>query len=878
MSGGVRAMFKMDDWDALLEDIKFQEANCQTFFDSVKDQEALDAREEGHRHRTSLLLGKLEELNLGIKGIRNKIEEIHFSDESKCFETLRTSNYLARKDLNPERLPGTCKWFLDHPKYLGWIAQNLVSRLLWVSADPGCGKSVLAKALVDQYDCGSVCYCFFKDDTTVTRSTAHAICAILHQVCSLRPALIKYILPVYRRNGGKLVDLFEDLWSAFNDMTNDKEFGNVICIFDAVDECSDDDSKKLLPRLAAITRSSNSIKILITSRPYISIENALFHKTGLDKNEIRLSGEARTEQSIIEKKIGFFITSRVQDFRKLRESREIYDDAHKKLQIHLDGIRNRTYLWVSAVFSELERDVYAPEYILMKTIKALPENVDKAYENILEKSPANRKLILQRVLHVMLVAFRPISLMEMYVVLSIQDTSSGPKNSDLYTEKSFHTWLRDLCGFFVNIVDNDIYFAHQTAREFLIGEDGYRPAVGWKGSFQLAYSHTLLAQICIDYLLLLYDGSLDAAFQDYATMYWPGHYQSFEEDRSLADKVKEFLFQNGGVAPSFVRWTTTWVDMTQNVDKREWLTHNVDLHHDIFHSITSPPTPLFLACYLGWPSIILVLKTFPDIDWNKKTSTRETSLQIAANKGHVEIVKLLLNAGAGVNIENFFGETALHYAPSQGNLETLKLLLDAKADISIQGRYEQTALDTAAAKGYLEIVKLLLNARADVNIRDRWQNTPLHQAVSQGHVEVVKLLLSARANVNIQDSGGETPSYRAAEKGNLEIAKLLCTAGADANVPSFPPLPLHQAVSRGNFEIVKLLVSAGVEIDIKNHRGNTPLYYAASQGNLEIVKLLLTAGADANMPSSSGTALHIARKLNYVEIAETLLAAGAIDS
>lgn len=92
-----------------MEGIKLQEAICQTFFDSVKDEEALDAREEGHRQRTSLLLDKLEELSLGIKGIRDKLEEIHFSDEeSKCFETLWTSNYLARRDLNPERLPGTC--------------------------------------------------------------------------------------------------------------------------------------------------------------------------------------------------------------------------------------------------------------------------------------------------------------------------------------------------------------------------------------------------------------------------------------------------------------------------------------------------------------------------------------------------------------------------------------------------------------------------------------------------------------------------------------------------------------------------------------------------------------------------------------------------
>lgn len=381
-------------------------------------------------------------VHINFHGQTNKLEEIHISDEeSKCFETLRTSNYLARKDLNPERLRGTCKWFLNHPKYQSWIAQTPASRLLWVSANPGCGKSVLAKALVDQYDRGSVCYYFFKDDTTVTRSAAHAICAILHQICDLRPALIKYVLPVYRRNGRKLVDLFEDLWSAFVDLINDKGFGNVTCIFDAVDECSGDDHKKLLQRLAAIATSSTSIKILITSRPYISIETALFHKTGLDKNEIRLSGEAETEQRAIEEEVGFFITFRVQEFRKLRESNDIFDNAHEKLQFHLDGVKNRTYLWVSAVFNELERDVYASENILMETINALPENVHKAYENILQKS--SKKPILLRVLHLMLAAIRPLSVMEMNVVLSVQDTSTGPKYSGLHPVNSFCKWLRD---------------------------------------------------------------------------------------------------------------------------------------------------------------------------------------------------------------------------------------------------------------------------------------------------------------------------------------------------------------------------------------------------------------------------------------------------
>lgn len=78
------------------------------------------------------------------------LRRFHISDkESKCSETLRISKSSCTKDLDPKRLPGTCKLGLNHPKYEGRIARTLASS---VCANPGCGKSVLAlKALFDQY-------------------------------------------------------------------------------------------------------------------------------------------------------------------------------------------------------------------------------------------------------------------------------------------------------------------------------------------------------------------------------------------------------------------------------------------------------------------------------------------------------------------------------------------------------------------------------------------------------------------------------------------------------------------------------------------------------------------------------------------------------
>lgn len=70
-----------------------------------------------------------------------------------------------------------------------------------------------------------------------------------------------------------------------------------------------------------------------------------------------------------------------------------YMTTHMKVQSHLDKVKNRTYLKVSAVFNDLERDVDAPQHILMKCNKALSDNVDKAYENILERTPQRLKLV-----------------------------------------------------------------------------------------------------------------------------------------------------------------------------------------------------------------------------------------------------------------------------------------------------------------------------------------------------------------------------------------------------------------------------------------------------------------------------------------------------
>ncbi|PTB65863.1 ankyrin, partial [Trichoderma citrinoviride] len=123
-----------------------------------------------------------------------------------------------------------------------------------------------------------------------------------------------------------------------------------------------------------------------------------------------------------------------------------------------------------------------------------------------------------------------------------------------------------------------------------------------------------------------------------------------------------------------------------------------------------------------------------------------TVLQSAAESGHMNIVKLLLSAGADVNAEpaDDGGGTALRAAAGEGHLDIVKLLLEAGADVNAEpkGRQE-TALQVACFKGYLNIVQMLINAGADVNAKPthHYQNKcALQAAAANGHSGIVEML------------------------------------------------------------------------------------------------------------------------------------------
>ena len=114
-----------------------------------------------------------------------------------------------------------------------------------------------------------------------------------------------------------------------------------------------------------------------------------------------------------------------------------------------------------------------------------------------------------------------------------------------------------------------------------------------------------------------------------------------------------------------------------------------------------------------------------------KDKNGATALMVAAQAGHAEVVKVLLENGADVNATDGEGSTGLMYAAKHGHLATAKLLLERGADVNaetanIEGRW--TALKEAAWGGNAGVVKLLIEKGADVNVKDEQGWTALMAA------------------------------------------------------------------------------------------------------------------------------------------------------
>uniref|UniRef100_A0A0G4HYK4 Uncharacterized protein n=1 Tax=Chromera velia CCMP2878 TaxID=1169474 RepID=A0A0G4HYK4_9ALVE len=233
-----------------------------------------------------------------------------------------------------------------------------------------------------------------------------------------------------------------------------------------------------------------------------------------------------------------------------------------------------------------------------------------------------------------------------------------------------------------------------------------------------------------------------------------------------------------------------------------------------------------------------------NLDWQDKIG--KTALSLASENGHTDIVRLLVDAKANVDMEDKTSKkTALIWASENGHTDIVRLLVDAKANVDMQNKNsKKTALLWASDNGHTDIVRLLVDAKANVDMQDQSGKTALMCASLAGHTDVVRLLVDAKASVDMQDKKGNSVLMLAIQKENVEMVEYLLArpGSATQTVANIPDpqgrTPLFRAAAGGHIFLVELLLRRGADPSLKDASGNTALAVAEEAGKMQVVERL----------------------------------------
>ncbi|XP_069348025.1 ankycorbin isoform X1 [Eulemur rufifrons] len=192
----------------------------------------------------------------------------------------------------------------------------------------------------------------------------------------------------------------------------------------------------------------------------------------------------------------------------------------------------------------------------------------------------------------------------------------------------------------------------------------------------------------------------------------------------------------------------------------------------------------------------------------KHDSEGKTAFHLAAAKGQVECLRVMVTHGVDVTAQDTTGHSALHLAAKNSHHECIRKLLQSKCPAESIDSSGKTALHYAAAQGCLQAVQVLCEHKSPINFKDLDGNIPLLLAVQNGHSEICRFLLDHGADVNSRDKSGRTALMLACEIGSSNIVEALIKKGADLNlVDSLGHNALHYSKLSENAGIQSLLLS-----------------------------------------------------------------------
>ncbi|KAL6716618.1 hypothetical protein ACLMJK_006186 [Lecanora helva] len=812
----------------------------------------------------------------------------------------------------------SCKWVLDCPSFRSWWRSN--SQLLWITGGAGKGKTMMSAFLIEEIPNwippyhGHLFYFFCDYQDPERNSAVYILRGLLHHISRCCPVAHSKISK--KLESGMTAQFyswkFDGLWDLFEDIVRDDNLGSLYCIIDGFDECAKGSIKQLLTKFNNLFTSNGadkalpSFRLIISSRKILEISSKMSQHLQLDLDSRPFQNIEQDIYEAVRFRVGQVATEK-QWPESLSE--EVIEEITKKAE--------GTFLWASLVIEEL-RDTILIE--VQSTLYSLPPGLYPLYERMLLQIDGKRRHIAAIVLLWVVGSLRPLNLSELGEVLR----RKFGFRSDTATQKVAVECIQ-ACGSMISVQDGLVRMVHQTSVEYLLqGGSNLIQEIRVFG-FTTSQVHTDIAEFCFSYLQ---DGALeggavaidllqgkwassstdvhpfhnsseddmkalsrikDFPLLPYAALMWPRHARkSTDKDAKLFDPAAP-LYNDSHLKDAWLG--TYWVKQHERTPKWFSVIHLacfLGLKFLLRRLLCKIPSQELIAKFLVW-SVFGESNSQSLV--NRQDSYGRTPLWYAASNGYGDIVEILVNANALLEVHDYLtsgeGDTPLLKAAKLNHGSLVQQLVRAGANVSAKDKYGSTPLHEVAYHGDETASRLLLSCTADVNARDYGGRTPLLRATRDSFRRTFvlgQILLPSQTNgMNTNEASQYKALGRLMTKSPQEMATSIITfprfrnsesnpirvmpiSGEDLDhnpilrVITFPRLGdkftfvvrENSTTGHVNMAVVTLLLQHGCDINAINFLGETSLRLAAESNNGELVDLLMTAGADCEIRDYGG--------------------------